>query len=227
MVESSGLLNRRRGLNLYRGFESPPLRHLQIPQIVTRDSSDAPRLGSCNGIAASRPIGTQLAPKFRGAVRCHMTFVAHVVCSMALRRTSSTRAAACSSWPGSRWQYCVNVNYALLWPRRCETSLKSTRRRLPGGVRRAGAGPQPNGRSWFEPKAGRGGRTAQNAARNRRRVRRDEATSAGSRSPSRRTHQGFAENDPRTDPLAREMMRLRAHAAPVTHGPSNRASSVR
>ena len=26
MVESSGLLNRRRGLNLYRGFESPPLR---------------------------------------------------------------------------------------------------------------------------------------------------------------------------------------------------------
>jgi hypothetical protein len=26
VVESSGLLNRRRGLNLYRGFESPPLR---------------------------------------------------------------------------------------------------------------------------------------------------------------------------------------------------------
>ena len=26
MVESSGLLNRRRGINLYRGFESPPLR---------------------------------------------------------------------------------------------------------------------------------------------------------------------------------------------------------
>ncbi len=28
MVESSGLLNRRTGLNLYRGFESPPLRQL-------------------------------------------------------------------------------------------------------------------------------------------------------------------------------------------------------
>ncbi len=28
MVESSGLLNRRRGLNLYRGFESPPLRQI-------------------------------------------------------------------------------------------------------------------------------------------------------------------------------------------------------
>jgi hypothetical protein len=28
VVESSGLLNRRRGLNLYRGFESLPLRHL-------------------------------------------------------------------------------------------------------------------------------------------------------------------------------------------------------
>jgi hypothetical protein len=27
VVESSGLLNRRTGLNLYRGFESPPLRH--------------------------------------------------------------------------------------------------------------------------------------------------------------------------------------------------------
>jgi hypothetical protein len=26
VVESTGLLNRRRGLNLYRGFESPPLR---------------------------------------------------------------------------------------------------------------------------------------------------------------------------------------------------------
>ena len=29
MVESSGLLNRRRGLNLYRGFESPPLRQIK------------------------------------------------------------------------------------------------------------------------------------------------------------------------------------------------------
>ena len=32
MVESSGLLNRRTGLNLYRGFESPSLR--QIPIIL-------------------------------------------------------------------------------------------------------------------------------------------------------------------------------------------------
>jgi hypothetical protein len=28
VVESSGLLNRRRGLNLYRGFESLPLRQI-------------------------------------------------------------------------------------------------------------------------------------------------------------------------------------------------------
>jgi hypothetical protein len=38
VVESSGLLNRRRGLNLYRGFESPPLRQLifHIPQPVRK-----------------------------------------------------------------------------------------------------------------------------------------------------------------------------------------------
>jgi hypothetical protein len=33
VVESSGLLNRRRGLNLYRGFESPPLRHIFLFKI--------------------------------------------------------------------------------------------------------------------------------------------------------------------------------------------------
>ena len=33
MVESSGLLNRRRGLNLYRGFESPPLRQPKPAEI--------------------------------------------------------------------------------------------------------------------------------------------------------------------------------------------------
>ena len=33
MVESSGLLNRRRGINLYRGFESPPLRQLAADRL--------------------------------------------------------------------------------------------------------------------------------------------------------------------------------------------------
>gem|GEM_PF-3877088 len=31
MAEGGGLLNRYRGLNLYRGFESPPLRIFKIP----------------------------------------------------------------------------------------------------------------------------------------------------------------------------------------------------
>ena len=34
MVESSGLLNRRRGLNLYRGFESLPLRHVSLKELT-------------------------------------------------------------------------------------------------------------------------------------------------------------------------------------------------
>jgi hypothetical protein len=34
VVESSGLLNRRRGLNLYRGFESLPLRHVSLKELT-------------------------------------------------------------------------------------------------------------------------------------------------------------------------------------------------
>jgi hypothetical protein len=36
VVESSGLLNRRTGLNLYRGFESPSLRHNSTTPVGTR-----------------------------------------------------------------------------------------------------------------------------------------------------------------------------------------------
>jgi HAD superfamily hydrolase (TIGR01509 family) len=36
VVESSGLLNRRRGLNLYRGFESPPLRQNHSQNFASR-----------------------------------------------------------------------------------------------------------------------------------------------------------------------------------------------
>jgi hypothetical protein len=34
VVESSGLLNRRRALKLYRGFESLPLRHKILKDLV-------------------------------------------------------------------------------------------------------------------------------------------------------------------------------------------------
>ena len=42
MVESSGLLNRRTGLNLYRGFESPPLRQPNKYRLYAKDGGAAP-----------------------------------------------------------------------------------------------------------------------------------------------------------------------------------------
>ena len=61
MVESSGLLNRRTGLNLYRGFESPPLRQTKLSKHI--QALQGRPLGLC-AFRAPRFI-SQVEPKIK------------------------------------------------------------------------------------------------------------------------------------------------------------------
>jgi hypothetical protein len=47
VVESSGLLNRRTGLNLYRGFKSHPLRHFKGLQAAEFKPDPSPAKRVC------------------------------------------------------------------------------------------------------------------------------------------------------------------------------------
>jgi hypothetical protein len=67
VVESSGLLNRQGGLNLLRGFESPPLRHInklykikKIPCILKEVSKLWHVMGHCDKMW---PIASRVPPK--------------------------------------------------------------------------------------------------------------------------------------------------------------------
>ena len=68
MAETSGLLNRHRGLNLYHGFESRPLRqHLRRLPIGHRLNTP-PRAGDQQEIA-ERVEGVESAGEIRGRLR--------------------------------------------------------------------------------------------------------------------------------------------------------------
>ena len=54
MVESSGLLNRRRALKLYRGFESLPLRQINYLHGIM----------ACATVGPKTAIATHLLPDF-------------------------------------------------------------------------------------------------------------------------------------------------------------------
>ena len=62
MVESSGLLNRRRVIKLYRGFESPPLRH---PNRQRWHVASVKRLASARGTPL--PLKSPLFLKLRSS----------------------------------------------------------------------------------------------------------------------------------------------------------------
>ena len=67
MVESSGLLNRRRRLKLYRGFESPPLRQIRYDRPIVYACPDVLKDSSrCGHDYASRTITDHGAGAFKG-----------------------------------------------------------------------------------------------------------------------------------------------------------------
>ena len=60
MVESSGLLNRRRGINLYRGFESLSLRHFFLRKLLIlqgAESTECAEYARCRDIPATQRNG--------------------------------------------------------------------------------------------------------------------------------------------------------------------------
>ncbi len=98
MVESSGLLNRRRGLNLYRGFESPPLRQINHLRPISRT------LGSQYLTGAA--WGGKNGPAYRASL---LAGTAAPICErpMDLRKTPPLRAGnpisrvpCARTWPG-------------------------------------------------------------------------------------------------------------------------------
>ena len=106
MVESSGLLNRRRGLNLYRGFESPPLR--QIPNSLP---------------FPPKPLESQVVVRFESR-NCSNGFRKHIRDAPAFQASCSKRwkRLRCSA-PGCS----VKRSAALL--------ARAKKGRLPGALR--------------------------------------------------------------------------------------------
>ena len=73
MVESSGLLNRRRALKLYRGFESLPLRQFRISGIYSRIAADR-KMTTCNRLPTCHSVATRPQPDFAISPDTHPDF---------------------------------------------------------------------------------------------------------------------------------------------------------
>ena len=126
MVESSGLLNRRSALKRYRGFESLPLRQinlaftsrtlLELPPKSTRPARNTAISGD-KGKATQRPIliYRQSAPFRRPQSNARFTS----------KRTQTRQSPARSrrTSAGAKCGRCV-------WPQRCLTAAHDTGRRL-------------------------------------------------------------------------------------------------